>query len=296
MDVTGRQGPKQPFGSFARNPAWAWITHRLNWNCSFAEGVDLEIHGPHDGYSGVQGTFLNPFADPLRGSWFSNQDGLGVRLQNDDIASGSSSALSWQLPNAFYALYAASNPDTRDPSFTVCFTYKALSYGRASAQTLFSMENDAGFWYRIHLGSSVNVLTVDRPLGPSYTAALPAETVTALQTRLVPFVFSFVDGGGMAIWADGRLIFLGGPHASNRILQSVRLGRNDLKEQLGPDGEYGCAFLWNGTMSNANAVRWSADPYGWTRPWNPLRPHFDFVCHRGLEVGPAVLHEGLAVC
>ena len=56
--------------------------------------------------------------------------------------------------------------------------------------------------------------------------------------------------------------------ASNDNLAQVRLGRSDLKEESGPHGEYGQVVLWNGplTMGHNEALWWSSDPYGWTRP------------------------------
>lgn len=278
MPTTSLRGPRT---GGPRDPAWFWLTSRLNFNVMLNEGFEPSTTGPLDRYSHGRGVFNNPGGDVARGSWFSNSNGSGIRLSNAPLDSGSSSNVEWNFAEQ-YGLYAALNPDTRSPHFTVAFTYRAQSWPRESAQTLVELSGLLEAKTRISISSTLSELQIARPAGATYAYSFSAEQATAIQTRPTAFVVAFVDGGGVAAWIDGQLIGFSGPAETNGNVVNFRLGRTGLKEQTGPDGEYGCAFIYNGvlTMAHRNAVRWSADPYGWTRPFDPgkfvLRPHGPF--------------------
>jgi hypothetical protein len=291
----------------------------LKFGTHLNEGVEADTSvGPLDLYRAdrqldhghVSGSTRAYFdqGDDGAANWEGNRDGMGITIFQDG-GTGDAANCEWNLQYPINVL--GGNPMTRAPVFSLAFTHRRTPDQPQSGQVC--ALSTAVTAYRLSYDPATRVLDIrDSNVGnPIVTSgALTAEEDAKWLAELIPFVATWEENSGGEIWFDGRLVVADTSFATvTRNISHVTLGGpSDGKGDAGLSGQFGCFAIWNGyeRMSAAQARQWSADPYGWTRPYYGFRRPRTVVCyegvdsvpavgHVGTDVIPAVVHEGLEV-
>ena len=207
--------------------------------------------------------------------WVASRNGVGLRIENDPVNSGTPSHARWEHSSTVGAPYYHLRID-KVRQLTVAFVYQHIADAGTVQRAIFHLRGfgtgpgglpNGRAWALLYNRSTRN-LRFTAGTGQNFDKVLSVAQRDLLEARPVPIVVTWAFGGGASLYFDGEFI------AQTAVLLSeltdaidwVMLGRLDLKEQDGANGTYESFIVQPRQWSDDEALRWSSDPHGWMQP------------------------------
>ena len=297
------------------NRQWGTATSERNrygsgWGCKMLNGT---VGRPMDtlrddiGDASIGAPFNSSNADVFE--WTNTTHGLGINIQNPNSTALQCARIDWERFSVLLGIYEPMHLG-RQRELTFAFMYQHYQGDTANANRVLISAHDWGtgaggrpdgrradvtYNHNDSTWPAVFALRVDNGF---HVAILSNDEKAKMLLEPVPIVatWNYYTNPSGRIYFDGYLKTASSAQQFKNLRQAewIILGPNTGKQNVGPCGIYTQALVVPYEWTEEQVWKWSQDPYGWMRPFQPIHAlHPSRICHEGVTVGPAVEHQGV---